>query len=210
MYPWLKYNLGIPQPSVPAKELVGIKTLCDRAARTGNGTPLRRRLAALQERDADSFALLAFQAALVMGHKHPVAAARNNQIIAHLDGASPAAIGKLATRVLKGLAPKARTGRGGARNKGPIAQYALVREIGFLFEAITDRKPGITYSDEEGKYTGPFVEFAMIVHQSLGLKVNGRQIQRRFSALDVPEWERSENRVAWRRPSTSATPSSSK
>lgn len=205
MYPCLRHDFGLPQASVAVKEVVGIKTLCEQAVRTGNHSPLKRRLAALKGRDTDSFAVLAFQAALAMGRKHPVAAARDGEVMTHLEGAPPAAVGEFASRALAVLAPG--TGRGGARNKGPLVQYALVREIGFLFEAITGRKPGITYVDEESKHTGRFVEFAIIVHASLGLKVNGRQILRRFHVVDVPEWRRPENAVRWSPRSKSRTES---
>jgi hypothetical protein len=174
MYRGFRYDKGLPQPSAPLRELRGLAALARRLARTGNLPLLRARLAVLKRWDADSLASLAFQAALAMGQKHPTLAAKDPKVIAHLDDATPAAIAAYAERASKQLESIVSGGRGGAHNNGPIAEYALVREIGFLFESITGRPPGITFreSDVSVEYGGPSVEFAKIVYESLGTKIN--------------------------------------
>lgn len=203
MYPGLKYNTQLPRPSVPARQLSGIGALAARAARTGNLDPLRNRLAALRSQDADAYALLAFQAAVHKGNGHPAGAARDPDVIEYLTDAAPALIHKFAQAALTNVEPRGQIGRGGHRHGGPDVQYALIREIGFLFETITGRKPGITFKDaaDDGRrHSGPFVEVVQIVFESLGLKINGRQVMKRLAAIeDVPEWDRPARR-SWRGP----------
>ena len=201
MHPGLKYNTQLPLPSVLARQLSGIGTLAARADRTGNLDPLRSRLTALRAQDADAYALLAFQAAVHKGNRHPADAARDPDVIEYLTDAAPALIHKLAQAALANVKPRAQTGREAPRHRGPEVQYALIREIGFLFETITGRKPGITFKDaaEHGhRHSGPFVEVVQIMFESLGLKISGRQVMRRLAAIeDIPEWDRSARRP-WR------------
>jgi hypothetical protein len=203
MYPGFRYDTGLPQPSVPARQLMRLATICRQVARTGNMALLHARLAVLKRQNTGSFALLAFQAALAMGHRHPTGATLDPEVIAHLEAASPDTIAAYAVRAAERLDLVVSRGRGGTHNKAPVSEYALVQEIGLLFESITGRPPGVTYrsSGVGAGYGGPAVEFAQIVYESLGVTISGRQLMRRLGALDVPEWRRPQNRVAWRAPS---------
>jgi hypothetical protein len=186
------YGHGFPHPAVIIRELERFQSLCRTAAEIGTCAPVLRRLDALRECGSDSYSLLIFQAALDLDPQMPARAApddRTKRYLEELVGSQPIIVAAMTENALTGLRPLVTPGRGGDRHGGALVKRELVLDLGFIFERVAGRSPGITYDDTaEGndRYTGPFVEFVRIVFQGLGYRINGRQVYFLYQGLE--EW----------------------
>ena len=205
-FKFYRFRDGFPRPSEAVRELKGIRGLASTAARTGNASPLCKRLKGLQERDTGGYRLILFRMASVVSPSHPEAAViepeTENRLLQLADSA-PDLLVRMANEALEQLAPLVELGRGGDRNKGPTLERQLLFELGCLFESVVRRPPGVTtnaYADKN-PHGGPFLEFAGVVFGYLGLENECEHLFRIYRALDIPEWDSPQkDKPSWRSP----------
>jgi hypothetical protein len=180
--PFLKYRHGFPNPSVAVRELERIRGLRERSEDACDCTPLAKRIEILIIRDSDSYGLLLFQAGRLLEKKAPERAiidGRALEFLREVARTQPSQLADMSDRALNALRPVAKKGRGGDRNLGARGKRDMIRDLGFLFEKVAERPPGVTYNDYKSTYGGPFVKFVLTI---LGPKINGRQVYRLLKA----------------------------
>jgi len=164
------------------RELEWIKGLCNRSVDGSDCTRLAKRVENLIERDSDSYGLLLFQAGLLLENSAPeraIADSRALHFLREIARTRPSQLAEMSDRALSGLRPLAKPGRGGDRNLGPQGKRDLVRDLGFVFEKVTGKPPGVTYNAHRSTYEGSFVNFVRTI---LGQKISGRQVYRLLKA----------------------------
>jgi hypothetical protein len=183
--PLLEYRHGFPKPSVAVRDLERVHSLCKKSRDACDCTRLVKRIEVLITRDSDSYGLLLFQAGRLLEKNAPERAitdGRALELLREVARTQPSQLADMSHQALEALRPLAKSGRGGDRNLGAQSKRDLIRDLGFLFEKVTERRPGVTYSHYKSTYGGPFVEFVRTI---LGPKITGRQVYRLLKATKM-------------------------
>lgn len=135
-----RFDDGLPRTSVIKRQLTGVKTLANRAARTGKTGPLQERVSQLYKANIDSVYLLH---AMLRDHpayqdEHRFAESpKAQEILAKACAEAPSLVETLAMDALDLRSAYRRPGRGGERARPDPIDVALIDEAGRLFARLT-------------------------------------------------------------------------